>query len=551
MSENIEKKSSNFIRSEIEEDLKSGKIKTVHTRFPPEPSGYLHIGHAKAIVTNYEIAKDYNGLYNLRFDDTNPLKEESEFEKSIMEDIKWLGYDWEDRLYYASDYFEKLYEMATNLIKKGLAFVCDLTPDDMKEYRGNLSKPGKNSPFRDRSVEENLDLFERMKNGEFADGEKTLRAKIDMSSPNLNMRDPLMYRILRKKHHRTGNEWCIYPSYDFTHGQSDSIEGITHSLCDISFENHRPLYDWFCDNLEIHHPKQREFSRLNLTYTITQKRKLRELVEDGLVNGWDDPRIPTLKGMRRRGYPAKAIREFCQNIGLSKKVSVIDYSQFEHEVREVIKNNAVHTMTVLNPLKIEISNMGEDEVIEHEVLVNAKNEELGKRKIYFNKELYIEREDFKEDGNKKFFRLKPNKVVKLRNSFIIRCNEVIKDDLGNVTKLICEYFPQTLNEVRFEDKKVKGIIHFTSAKYSKKCEVRHYEKLFTKENILDLEDDENFKDFINKDSLKIYNNARMESNLEINTNSYFQFVRNGYYYLDQDSNFETKNYVFNYLVSMK
>lgn len=551
MTENIENKNSNFIRTIIEEDLKSGWCKTVHTRFPPEPSGYPHLGHAKAIVTNFEFAKDYNGVCNLRFDDTNPIKEESEFEEAYYEDIKWLGYDWGENLFFASDYFEDLYQMAVKLIKKGLAYVCDLTPEEMKEYRGNVNTPGKNSPYRERPIEENLDLFERMRKGEFKEGEKSLRAKIDMASPNMNMRDPLMYRILYKKHHRTGDKWCIYPSYDFTHGQSDSLEGITHSLCSLEFENHRPLYDWFCEKLEIHHPKQREFARLNLTYTITQKRKIRELVEAGIVSGWDDPRIHTLRGMRRRGYPAKSIRNFCINAGLSKKNSVIDFSQFEYEVREVIKDDSTHTMTVLEPLKIEITNMADDEVIEHEVLVNAKNENLGTRKIYFSKNIFIERDDFKEDGNKKFFRLKPGKVVKLRGSYIIRCNEVAKDNEGNITKLKCEYFPETLNEVKFEDKKVKGIIHFVSEKHSKVCEVRHFEKLLTKENMNDIPEGEDFKDYVNKDSIIVYPKARMEATLEVKEDSYFQFVRKGYFSVDKDSDLANDKFVFNYLVSMK
>ncbi len=542
-------KISNFIRSEIEEDLKSGLIKEVHTRFPPEPSGYLHIGHAKAIVTNFEIAKDYNGLCNLRFDDTNPLKEESEFEEAIKNDIKWLGYTWEDRLYYASDYFEKLYQYAIILIKKGLAYVCDLSAEEMREYRGTLSTPGKNSPNRNRSIEENLELFQQMREGKFKEGEKTLRAKIDMASPNINLRDPIMYRILYKNHHRTKDAWCIYPSYDFTHGQSDSMEGITYSLCDISFENHRPLYDWFCENLEIHHPKQREFARLNLSYTITQKRKLRELVEENFVNGWDDPRIPTFKGMRRRGYPAEAIRNFCTNIGLSKKVTTIDYAQFEYEVSEVIKQDAYHAMTVFDPLEVEITNLPDGEIIEREVKINPKNPELGLRKLYFSNKLYIEREDFKEEEDPKFFRLKLGQVVKLRNAFVIRCNEIVKDDDGKIIKLKCEYFPETLGGTKFEGKKVKGIIHFVSAAHAKNCEIRYFDKLFTKEDMNDIADDADFKEFLNKDSLKIYPNAKMEDNLPLNKTSYFQFIRKGYYYFDEDSNFDQEKYVFNFVVA--
>ncbi|MBU4485690.1 MAG: glutamine--tRNA ligase, partial [Candidatus Delongbacteria bacterium] len=423
---------SNFIRTFIEEDLRSGKCETVHTRFPPEPNGYLHIGHAKSMVINFEIAREYNGLCNLRFDDTNPEKEDIEYEEAIKRDIKWLGYDWEDRLYYASDYFEKLYEFAEILIKKNLAYVCDLKPEELKDYRGNLSEPGKNSPFCNRSIEENLDLFKRMREGEFEEGSKVLRAKIDMSSPNINMRDPVMYRILKKNHHRTGNKWCIYPSYDFTHGQSDSIERISHSLCSLEFENHRPLYEWFIEKLGIYNSRQIEFSRLNLTYTITSKRYLRELVEREIVEDWDDPRMPTLIGMRRRGITPEAIIEFLKCAGVSKKDNFIDVSNFEYYIRENLKKNSAHIMAVLNPVKLTIINYPDGKTEKMEMDTFPNNENLPKRQVPFTKNLFVEKSDYSEENESTFYRLSPGKFVKLRKAYIIKCLSALKDESGEI-----------------------------------------------------------------------------------------------------------------------
>ena len=549
--ENNEVKRSNFIKNYIEEDLKNGRFTKVHTRFPPEPSGYLHIGHAKAIVTSFTIAQEFGGLCNLRFDDTNPLKEESEFEEAIKKDIKWLGFDWEDRLFYASDYFETLYGYAIKLIKAGKAYVCDLNPDEMREYRGTLSRPGKNSPYRERSIEENIKLFEKMRAGEFKEGACVLRAKIDMASPNINLRDPIMYRILYKSHHRVGDKWCIYPSYDFTHGQSDSIEGVSHSLCDLNFENHRPLYDWFCEELEIHHPRQIEFARLNLTYTMMSKRFLKELVEKGFVDSWDDPRLPTLRGMRRKGFTPQSIKSFVKNIGLAKQETIIEHSVLEYELREDLKKKASHRMAVLRPLKIVLENFPADKVEEYELDNNPNNEEMGTRTMRFSRELYIDHNDFMEEAPKKFFRLTVGSVVKLRGGYIIRCNEALKDENGEITELRCEYYPETKNEIKLDGKKVKGIIHWVSSENCINAEVRIFDRLFTKEDPRILEEGESYLDFVNKDSKEILTGCKVEKNLaDAKAEEHFQFVREGYFTVDNVDS-KSGNLVLNKTIGLR
>ncbi len=458
---------SNFIRDIIDEHNRNNKFsQKVHTRFPPEPNGYLHIGHAKSICLNFGLAESYNGKCNLRFDDTNPAKEDVEYVDSIIADIKWLGFDWEDRLFYASDYFEQLYEYAVKLIKKGKAYVDSQSYDEIKDTRGTPTEAGKESPFRNHSVEKNLDLFERMKNGEFNDGELVLRAKIDMSSPNMNMRDPIMYRIRHAEHHRTGNKWCIYPMYDWAHGQSDSIEGITHSICTLEFENHRPLYDWFLNELEIHHPQQIEFARLNLSYTVMSKRKLLELVEKKLVKGWDDPRMPTLSGYRRRGYTPESIRNFSERVGVAKRDGMIDVALLEHSIREDLNKKSSRVMAVLYPLKVTITNLPDGFVEELDAVNNPEDETMGSRKIPFSKEIYIEQDDFREDPPKKFFRLSPGSEVRLRYAYIIKCEEVVKDENGNIVELKCTYDPETKSGTGTSNKKVKGTIHWVSAKHA-------------------------------------------------------------------------------------
>ena len=465
MKENPAEPGTDFIRSIINEDLETNKYGgRVHTRFPPEPNGYLHIGHAKSICLNFGIAADYQGLCNLRFDDTNPSKEEVEYVESIQEDVRWLGFDWDDRLYYASDYFEQLYDFAVQLIKKGKAYVCDLGPEEVREYRGTLTEPGKDSPFRNRSVEENLDLFERMRAGEFPDGSRILRAKIDMASPNLNLRDPVMYRIMHAEHHRTGDQWCIYPMYDFTHGLCDSMERITHSICTLEFEDHRPLYDWFLDELEIYHPQQIEFARLNLSYTVMSKRKLLQLVEEGLVSGWDDPRMPTLSGLRRRGYTPEAIRDFCDRIGVAQRDSLVDVALLEHCLREDLNKSAPRVMAVLRPLKVVIDNYPEDRVEELEAVNNPEDPAMGTRKVPFSRELYIERDDFREDPPKKFYRLAPGREVRLRYAYFITCQEVVQDEkTGEVIELHCTYDPATRGGDAPDGRKVKATLHWVSA----------------------------------------------------------------------------------------
>ncbi len=549
MSEN-EKNSKNFIEEIIDEDLKTGKYSTVHTRFPPEPNGYLHIGHAKSICLNFGLAEKYNGKCNLRFDDTNPSKEEEEYVNSIIEDIKWLGFDWQERLFFTSDYFDQLYEYALILIKKGKAYVDSLTYEEIKEYRGKPIEPGKESPFRNRSIEENLDLFERMKNGEFAEGDYVLRAKIDMSSPNMNLRDPIMYRIKHETHHRTGNKWCIYPMYDWAHGQSDSIEGISHSICTLEFENHRPLYNWFLDELGIHHPRQIEFARLNLNYTIMSKRKLLELVEGKYVNGWDDPRMPTLSGMRRRGYTPESIRNFADKVGVAKRDSISDVALLEFSLREDLNKRAERRLAVLRPLKIVISNYPENKVEYLDAVNNPENEKAGKRKIPFSRELYIEQGDFQEEPHKKFYRLAPGREVRLRFAYIIKCEEVVKNSEGIIEKLICSYDPDTKSGSGTSNKKVKGTIHWVSAEHSVNAEVRLYDRLFTVENPAG-DKEKDFKEFLNPKSLEILNNCKLEPELsEAKIGQYFQFERTGYFVLDSKDS-KKDNLVFNRTVSLR
>ncbi len=519
----------------------------------------MHIGHAKAICINYELAEDYSGKYNLRFDDTNPEKEKSEFVDSIQHDIRWLGFDWEDRLFFASDYFDQLYEWAKQLIKQGKAYVCDLNEEEIREYRGTAgfgkegsreTPPGKNSPCRDRSAEENLDLLERMRNGEFPDGAKTLRAKIDMAHPNLNMRDPVMYRIVHHHHYRTGGKWCIYPSYDWTHGQSDSIEGITHSICDVSFENHRPLYNWFLDELEIYHPRQIEFGRLNITYTILSKRFLRQLVEEGCVRGWDDPRMPTLCGLRRRGYTPQAIRDFCSRTGIGKSGGTIDLQYLEHCLREDLNKTAPRVMAVLHPIKVVITNYPEGETEELEAINNPEDESAGTRKVPFSRELYLERDDFMEEPPKKFFRLAPGREVRLRWAYFITCQEVIKDTSGNIVELRCAYDPETRGGDAPDGRKVKATLHWVSAQHAIKSEVRLYDYLFTQENPMDVKDDQDWKVNLNPQSETVLTECYLEPSLANAELGYrCQFERLGYFCKDKDSTSE--NPVFNRAVSLK
>jgi len=540
-----------FIRAAVEEDTKTNRFGgRVHTRFPPEPNGYLHIGHAKAICIDYGIAEDCGGLYNLRFDDTNPVKEEVEYVDSIQEDIRWLGFDWEDRLFYASDYFGQLYEYAVQLIKKGKAYVCDLSADEIREYRGTLTKPGKNSPHRDRSVEENLDLFERMRAGEFEDGSRTLRAKIDMASPNMNMRDPVMYRILHSTHHRTGDEWCIYPMYDWAHGQSDSIEGITHSLCSLEYEDHRPLYNWFLDELDIYHPQQIEFARLNLTYTVMSKRRLLQLVQEGHVASWDDPRMPTLSGMRRLGYTPEAIRNFCDRIGVAKADSVIDVAFLEHCVRDDLNQRCPRVMGVLRPLKVVIDNYPEDLVEELEAVNHPLDPGMGTRKVPFSRVLYIERDDFREDPPKKFYRLAPGREVRLRYAYFITCVDVVKDENGEVVELHCTYDPATRGGDAPDGRKVKGTLHWVSAGHALEAKVRLYDHLFSKANPNEVEPGQDFKANLNPSSLEVLTGCRVEPSLAgAAPGSRYQFERKGYFCVDPDSS--AGKLVFNQTVSLR
>jgi len=546
--ENI--KPSNFIRDIIDEDIKTAKHQKIHTRFPPEPNGYLHIGHAKSICLNFGLAKDYNGLCNLRFDDTNPTKEEQEYVDSIKEDIKWLGFDWNDREYFASDYFDQLYEFAIKLIKKGKAYVDSLNADQIREYRGTPTKPGKESPFRSRTVEENLELFNKMKNGEFKEGELVLRAKIDMSSPNLNMRDPVMYRILHRSHHRTKDKWCIYPMYDWAHGQSDSIEKITHSLCTLEFENHRPLYDWFVKEIEIYAPRQIEFARLNLNYTIMSKRKLLALVEGNYVDGWDDPRMPTISGLRRRGYTPESIRNFSERVGIAKRENIIDVSLLEFSVREDLNIRANRVLAVLDPIKVVITNYPEEQTEELEAINNPEDASKGKRKIPFSREIFIDRDDFKEIPPPKFHRLSPGKNVRLRYAYIISCDEVIKDDSGEIVELRCTYFPDTKSGSGTSSKKAKGTIQWVSTATAINADVRLYDRLFSAEDPEE-EEGKDFKEFINPDSLKILQNCKLEPSLkDSKPGERFQFERLGYFCVDTKYS-KPGSPVFNRIVSLR
>ncbi len=541
-----------FIKAIIEKDLSENKNNgRVHTRFPPEPNGYLHIGHAKSICLNFGLAEEYNGLCNLRFDDTNPSKEEEEYVQSIKQDIRWLGFDWEDREYYASDYYEQLYQYALQLIEAGKAYVCDLSPEEIREYRGTLTQPGKESPYRNRSKEENLDLFKRMRAGEFEDGSRVLRAKIDMASPNLNMRDPVLYRILKATHHRTGDKWCIYPMYDWAHGQSDSIEGITHSICTLEFEAHRPLYDWCLDQLGIFHPQQIEFARLNLNYTVMSKRKLLELVEGGYVSGWDDPRMPTISGMRRRGYTPEAIRDFSERIGVAKADSTVDIALLEHCLREDLNKRAQRVMAVLRPLKVIIDNFPEGKVEMVDAENNPEDPGSGTRKIPFSREIYIEQEDFREDPPKKFFRLSPGKEIRLKHAYYIKCERVVKDeDTGEVIRLHCTYDPETRGGWSTDGRKVKGTSHWVSAAHAVKAEVRLYDHLFLKENPDDEKEGKTFKDYLNPHSLEVVSDCMVEPGLaHAKPGDRFQFLRQGYFCVDPDST-EGK-LIFNRTVSLR
>ena len=539
---------SNFITEIVDADLAANPGLKIHTRFPPEPNGYLHIGSAKAIFINYMVAKKYGGLFNLRYDDTNPAKEDNEYVESIREDLEWLGATPTGGVYYGSDVFDKCYEFAVKLIKEGKAYVCDLSADEMREYRGTLTEPGKESPYRNRSVEENLDLFERMKNGEFADGSRTLRAKIDMASPNVNMRDPAIYRITRKSHHRQGNKWVIYPLYDYAHPIQDALEGITHSLWSLEFENHRPLYDWVVENIGFDpRPKQREFARLNVTRTVMSKRYLRQLVFDHYVDGWDDPRMPTLCGLRRRGYTPSAIFDFVQRAGISKSNSLVDIGMLEHCIREELNDTAERRVAVMDPVKVVLTNYPEDKEESFELPNHPNHPELGTRSVPFTRELYIERSDFMEDAPKKFFRLKPDGEVRLMQSYVIKCNEVIKDEAGNVTELRCTVDYETRGCNPPDGRKIKGTIHWVSAKYAYEADLCLYDYLFTKDNLNDLGENESFLDYINPDSLVVMKGCKLEPALaDAKAGARFQFVRTGYFCKD------TRNEnTFNRIVGLK
>ena len=541
----------NFIEQIINKDLEAGKNGSrVHTRFPPEPNGYLHIGHAKSICLNFGLAAKYNGKCNLRFDDTNPTKEEQEYVDSIKEDVRWLGFDWEDREFFASDYFDQLYEMAVSLIKKGKAYVCEMTGDEIAANRGTPSKPGKLSPWRDRPVEESLNLFERMRKGDFPNGSKVLRAKIDMASPNMHMRDPVMYRIMHASHHRTGDNWCIYPMYDWAHGQSDYLEKITHSICTLEFEVHRPLYEWFLDALEItgDRPRQHEFARLNLSYTVMSKRKLLELVKEGHVNGWNDPRMPTISGLRRRGFTPASIRTFSDRVGVAKRENVIDLALLEHCIREDLNKNAPRVMGVLDPVKLVITNYPDGQTEELQATRNPEKPEDGHRIVPFSRELYIERNDFMEDPPKKFFRLSPGKEVRLKYAYIIKCEEVVKDGDGNIIEIRCTYDPETKSGMS-STKKVKGTLHWVSAEHAQEAEVRLYDRLFSVENPDDVPEGGSFKDHLNPDSLKVVRGYLEPSVKDVRAEEKYQFERTGYFCIDPDS--KPGKPVFNRTVTLR
>lgn len=550
--EEMERKQKNFIEEIVEEDLRTGRVKEVCTRFPPEPNGYLHIGHTKAMCIDFGIAMKYGGKCNLRFDDTNPSKEDVEYVDAIIEDIKWMGFDFGDRIYYGSDYSDQIYEYAVKLIKKGLAYVDDLSVDQIREYRGTLTEPGKESPWRNRSIEENLDLFERMKNGEFESGEKVLRAKIDMASPNINMRDPVIYRIKKEHHHRTGDKWCIYPMYDFAHPLQDAIEGITHSLCSIEYVDHRPLYDWVIEKCEIENPPhQYEFARLNVNYTVMSKRKLRELVENGYVSGWDDPRMPTLCGLRRRGFTAESIKRFIDLVGVSRTNSIADWGLLEHCVREELNKTADRVMGVLRPLKVIIENYPEDKTEEFDVEINPEMPERGTRKVPFSREIYIEQDDFMIDPPSKYFRLKPDGEVRLKNAYFIKCTGYETDENGNVTLVRATYDPASRGGESPDGRKVKGTIHWVSAKHAIDAEVRLYDMLFRAENPEDVPEGGDYKDNLNPDSLVVLKNSKLEPSLaEAAPGSRYQFLRMGYFCVDtRDS--KPGALVFNKIVGLK
>ncbi len=534
MPESEKPSGSDFIREIIRKDIETNRYGgRVHTRFPPEPNGYLHIGHAKSIVLNFGIAEEFNGLCNLRFDDTNPTKEDIEYIESIKEDVRWLGYDWGDRLFHASDYFDQLYEYAIELIKKGKAYVDDLSPEELRQQRGTLTEPGTESSYRNRSVEENLDLFQRMRAGEFPEGSRTLRAKIDMKSPNLNMRDPVMYRIKYATHPHVGDKWCIYPMYDYTHCVSDSIEGITHSICTLEFEDHRPLYDWFLDELGIYHPQQIEFARLNLSYTVMSKRKLLQLVKEGYVSGWDDPRMPTISGLRRRGVPPEAIRSFCERIGVAKNESVVDISLLEFCIREELNKSAPRVMGVLDPLKVTLINYPEDQVEMMECLNNPEDESMGTRQVPFCRELYIDRDDFREEPPPKYYRLSPGREVRLRYGYFIKCEEVVKNEKGEVIELRCTYDPNTRGGFAPDGRKVKATIHWVSARHALNAEARLYDRLFTVPNPLGEDEEGDFLKFLNPNSLTVLTNCKVEPSLgEAKPGDRYQLEREGYFCLD-------------------
>jgi glutaminyl-tRNA synthetase len=546
-------KSLHFIQAIIEEDLRQGKNeKRVHTRFPPEPNGYLHIGHAKSICLNFGLAEQYGGICNLRFDDTNPTKEELEYVDSIRDDVRWLGFDWENREYYASDYFEMLYGFAVEIIKKGNAYVCDLSAAEISTKRGTPTRPGLESPYRSRSVEENLDLFRRMREGEFPEGSKVLRAKIDMSSPNMHMRDPVMYRIMFSHHHRTSDQWCIYPTYDYAHGQSDFIEGITHSICTLEFEVHRPLYDWFLDQIVepgSYRPRQYEFARLNLSYTIMSKRKLLELVKGKYVNGWDDPRMPTIGGLRRRGYTPESIHYFADRIGVAKRDNVIDVALLEHSIREDLNKRSLRRMAVINPVKLVINNYPVDKVEDLDAINNPEDPEAGTRKIPFSKELYIEREDFMEDAPSKFFRLKPGGEVRLKYAYIIKCESIEKDENGRITAIHCSYDPETKSGMPQSNRKVKATIHWLSSVQARQAEIRLFDRLFNVEMPDDVDEGQDYKDNLNPDSLKVVQGFVEDSFDEAKALDKIQFERLGYFCVDPDSN--SNKLVFNRTVTLR
>ena len=545
----IRKESVNFIQKIINDDNESGKWESrVHTRFPPEPNGYLHIGHAKSICLNFGLAKKNGGLCNLRFDDTNPLKEDDEYVQAIKKDVQWLGFDWEDRLYFASDYFQQLHDHAVTLIQKGVAYVCDLNAEEIRKTRGTLTVPGQESPYRERSIDESLDLFARMKAGEFPDGTRTLRAKIDMSHSNLNMRDPVIYRILHASHHNTGDDWCIYPMYDWAHGLEDSIEKITHSICTLEFEDHRPLYDWYLDQLGVYHPQQIEFARLNLNFTVVSKRKLKRLVDEGIVDGWDDPRMPTISGLQRRGYTPRSIRHFAESVGVTKRDTVVDIARLENSLRKDLNKRAPRVLAVLDPLKVVITNYPEGQVEELEAVNNPEDPQAGTRKVPFSRDIYIERADFMEDPPKKFFRLGPGREVRLRYAYFITCNKVVKDDDGNITALYCSYDPETKGGSAPDGRKVKGTLHWVSAEHAVDAEVRLYDRLFINQNP---EEGGDFMENLNPHSLTCLSHAKLEpSMLNARADITYQFERQGYFKKDVQTTISGKM-VYNRAVSLR